>query len=266
MKQSILIIVYFFFSLAINAQNQIEICQNKTTHLIAKEKITYVQAGDPDKLIAEIVPEQPNMVRVKAVDNFEEESSLTVVSANRSYSLFVKYSDANKISYQLEDFIGQIAGNINIGPVPEYLLKELCGQILRDCTQKTIQTKSKKDGIIFRLRNLYLKQDLLFIELEITNTTNIVLDMEAIHWWIDDRKQVKATNVQEYQVEELYRHYNWERIPAKTTLREVVVLPKFIVPDKRILKIELLEKALGNTGRKLTLEVKNKAILKAKSF
>ena len=66
--------------------------------------------------------------------------------------------------------------------------------------------------------------------------------MEAIHWWIDDKKRVKATNVQEYEVEELYRHYKWERIPAKTTLREVVVLPKFLVPDKRILKIELLEK------------------------
>ncbi|QIA09125.1 DUF4138 domain-containing protein [Draconibacterium halophilum] len=266
MKQSLLIIVYFFFSLAINAQNQIEICQNKTTHLIAKEKITYVQVGDTDKLIAEVVPEQPNMIRVKAVDDFEGESSLTVVSANRSYSLFVKYSDTNNISYQLEDFIGQIAGNINIGPVPEYLLKELCGQILNDCKQKSIQTKNKKDGIIFRLRNLYLKQDLLFFELEITNTTNMVLDMEAIHWWIDDRKQVKATNVQEYQVEELYRHYKWEFIPAKTTLREIIVIPKFIIPDKRILKIELLEKALGNTGRKLTLEVKNKAILKANSF
>ena len=60
MKQSLLIIVYLFFSLAINAQNQIEICQNKTTHLIAKEKITYVQVGDPDKLIAEVVPEQTN--------------------------------------------------------------------------------------------------------------------------------------------------------------------------------------------------------------
>lgn len=266
MKQTIFIIAFFLFSLAVNAQNQIEICHNKTTHLIAEEKITYLQVGDPDKLIAEVVPEQPNMVRVKAVDDFEGESSLTVVSANRSYSLFVKYSDTNKISYKLEEFHGEKAGDLKIGPVPEYLLKELCSQILRDCTQKMIQTKSKKDGIIFRLRNLYLKQDLLFFELEITNTTNIVLDMEVIHWWIDDKKRVKATNVQEYQVEELYRHYKWERIPAKTTLREVVVLPKFIVPDKRILKIELLEKALGNTGRKLTLEVKNKAILRAHSF
>lgn len=263
MKQSILIIAFFLFSLAITAQNQIEICQNKATHLIAKEKITYVQVGDPDKLIAEVVPEQPNMVRIKALDEFNEESSLTVVSANRSYSLFVKYSDADRISYILEDFHWEKAGDMNIGPVPEYYLKELCSQILSKDIQKPVRAKSHKDGIIFRLRNIYLKQDLLFFELEISNTTNIALDVDDYHWWIGDKKRTKATNVQEYPVDKVYQHYNWESIPAKTTLREVVVLPKFMVPDKRILKIELLEKALGNTGRKLSLKVKNKEILKA---
>ena len=114
MKQTIFIIAFFLFSLAVNAQNQIEICQNKTTHLIAEEKITYLQVGDPDKLIAEVVPEQPNMLRVKAVDDFEGESSLTLVSANRSYSLFVKYSDGNKISYKLEDFHGEKAGILTL--------------------------------------------------------------------------------------------------------------------------------------------------------
>ena len=263
MKQIILVTVFFLCSLAIYAQNQIEVCQNKTTHLIAKEKITYVQVGDPDKLIAEVVPEQPNMVRVKALDEFNEESSLTVVSANRSYSLFVKYSDAERISYILEDFHWEKAGDIHIGPVPEYYLKELCSQILNKDIQRPVRAKSNRDGVIFRLRNIYLERGLLFFELEISNTTNIALDVDDYHWWIEDRKRAKATNVQEYPVERIYQHYNWESIPAKTTLREVFVLPKFMVPDKRILKIELLEKALGNTGRKLSLNVKNKEILKA---
>jgi len=266
MNRYILSLILIALTTVVSAQNQIEICQNKTTHLIAKEKITYVQVGDPGKLIAEVVPEQANMVRVKALDNYEGESSLTVVSANRSYSLFVKYSDADKISYNLEDFHWEKAGDINVGPVPEYLLKELCGQILNDDTQKPVRAVIRKDGIIFRLRNICLKQELLFFELEVTNTTNIALDVETYNWWIDDKKRVKATNVQEYPVEPLHQQYKWESIPGKTTLREVFVLPKFIVPDKRILKIELLEKALGNTGRKLTLEVKNRAILKAKSF
>jgi hypothetical protein len=38
------------------------------------------------------------------------------------------------------------------------------------------------------------------------------------------------------------------------------------IPDQRILKIELGEKALGNTGRKLSFSLKNKEIMKAKSL
>lgn len=266
MKKYILAFTILVLTLSGIAQNRIEICQNKATHLIAEEKVTYVQVGDPEKLIAEVVPGQPNMVRVKAINAFEGESSLTLVSANRSYSLFVRYSDASKISYRLEDFHGEKAGARNVGPLPEHLLKEFCSQILNDGKQRPVRSRTKKDGIIIRLRNLYLKQDLLFFELEVSNTTNITMDIEDMHWWIVDQKKAKATNVQEYPIPELFQYYNWESIPAKTTLREVVVLPKFIVPDKRILKIELLEKALGNTGRKLTLEVKNKSILKARAF
>ncbi len=44
---------------------------------------------------------------------------------------------------------------------------------------------------------------------------------------------------------------------------DTVVLPKLTIPDKRILRIEMLEKALGNTGRKLALEIQNKDILQA---
>ena len=62
------------------------------------------------------------------------------------------------------------------------------------------------------------------------------------------------------------QHYGVKYVPAGTTLREVFVLPKLTIPDKRVLRIEMLEKALGNTGRKLSLEIKNKDILRAKNL
>ena len=265
MKQAIVLSVFIFLSIAILAQNQIEVCLSKATHIIGKEKITYLQVGNHSKIIAEIVPEHPNMVRVKAVEKFEVESSLTMVSANKVYSLFVKYADTNKISYALEDFRGVQSGNVFSGDLPEYLLKELSSQILNR-NQKTVREKVKKDGLIFRLRNIYLKNDVLFLEMEITNTTNIAYDIQDFYWWIDDKKEFKATNVQEYQVQPIYQHYKLKSIPAKTTLREVFVIPKLTIPDKKILRIEVLEKALGNTGRKLNLDIKNKQILKAKTF
>ena len=267
MKQLIFILsVMFFFSTAVKGQNDIEVCENKATHIISSEKVTYLQVGDNNKIIAEIVPNHQNLVRVKAIDNFDGESSLTLVSADKVYSLFVKYADTNKLSWQLEDFYSLKNENLASGRIPEYLLRELSFQILSKNKKHIQKRKEKKDGIKFQLTNIYLKNDVLFFELEITNQTNLGYEIEGFHWWIDDKKQYKATNVQEYQVNPEYQHYNIEYIPAKTKLREVFVLPKLTIPDKRILKIEMLEKALGNTGRKLSLEVKNRDILEARKL
>lgn len=267
MKHRILFIAsIFLFSIAIKAQNQITVCETKTSHIISPEKISYVQVGDHSKIIAEVVPEHANLVRVKALEPFEDESSLTIVCANKVYSLFVKYADTDQISYQLEDFHSVKTGETGNKVLPEYMLRELSHQILAKNKRHVRKRKEKKDGIKFQLQNVYLKNDVLFFELEITNQTNLGYDVEGFHWWIDDKKQYKATNVQEYMIEPDYQHNKIKYIPAKTTLREVFVLPKLTIPDKRTLRIELLEKALGNTGRKLSLDVKNKDILEAQNF
>ncbi len=259
-------ILFLFFSMAIFAQNQISVCETKATHIICPEKVSYIQVGDHSRIVAEIVPEHLNLVRVKAVEPFEGESSLTIVSSDKVYSLFVKYADINEISYDLETFHWVKTGNSGSNILPEYLLKELSHQILSKGKKHIKKRKSKKDGIKFQLTNIYLKQDVLFFELQITNSTNMGYDVEGFHWWIDDKKQYKSTNVQEYQITPDYQHYNIKYIPAKTILREVFVLPKLTIPDKRILRIEMLEKALRNTGRKLTLEIQNRDILEARDF
>jgi len=46
----------------------------------------------------------------------------------------------------------------------------------------------------------------------------------------------------------------------------VFVLPKLTIPEKRVLRLEMLEQALGNTGRKLSLEIKNRDILHARKL
>ena len=228
--------------------------------------MSYLQAGDNSLIIAEVVPEHPNMIRIKAIEPFEGESSLTIVSSDKVYSLFVKYANTNKISYDLESFHSVKTGNSGSNILPEYLLKEYSHQILSKGKKHIKNLKEKKDGITFQLINIYLKQDVLFFELQITNSTNMGYNVEGFHWWIDDKKQYKSTNVQEYQITPEYHHYNIKYIPAKTTLREVFVLPKLTIPDKRILRIEMLEKALGNTGRKLTMEIQNRDIMKAGDF
>ena len=148
--------------------------------------------------------------------------------------------------------------------MPDYQLKDLSDRVLEKHKHQFRKRKTEKNGIQFGLNSISLKNDALFFELEITNKTSMAYDVESFKFWITDKRQAKATNVQEYQVQPDYQRYHIQRIPGKSTLREVFVFEKMTIPDQRILKIELGEKALGNTGRKLSFNLKNKDVLKAR--
>jgi conjugative transposon TraN protein len=263
--KTIFIIAILFTTITLRAQNCINVCKTKTAHLICPERVTYHQAGDNEMIIAEVVPEHPNIIRIKAQNEFEGSSSLTAICGGRVYSIIVEYADTEEIAWRLETFAAEKA-LYTAGAKPEdYLLRELSYQILGQYSSHAC-SKVKKNDVSFGLLNIYQKNDLFFFEVEITNNSGMGFDVENVHWWIGDKKQYKSTNLQEFQCYPVYQHYGVKYVPKKTTLREVFVFPKFTIPDQRVLKIELLEKAMENTGRKLTIEVKNKAILHACKF
>ncbi|RUT78958.1 DUF4138 domain-containing protein [Ancylomarina longa] len=255
-----------FISISLIGQNKISINENKVIHLISKKKITYLQVGNPDLVLAEVVSEHPNMARIKAVKAYEGESSIALVTGGKLYSISLIYGESKETSFQLNSFKAMKADLYQGSLMTQETLKKTCRYILSQKKKHIRKRKSQKDGILLSLQNIYLFDDALFFELEIENTTNMAYDVEGFKWWIDDQKRLKATNTQEYQIHPKFQYDELKRIPAQSKAREIFVLPKFTITDKRILRIELLEKALGNTGRKLSIELKNKHILRAKSL
>ncbi len=270
MKAFLIIFICALISVSVSAQNIpdtpniLKVSDTKTTHLVCPDKVVYVQAGDYDFVQAEIVPELSNMVRIKATKPFENQTSLTVVCADRIYSFELVYGNDAPITYPIKTFDSQNAMTFSGKLMPDQVLKDLCDQVLDKHNHEFRKRKAEKDGIKIRLNSIHLKNDALFFELQITNKTNLAYDVESFNFGNTDKRQVKATNVQEYQVQPDYQRYHIQRIPGKTTLREVFVFEKMTIPDQRILKIELGEKALDNTGRKLSFNLKNKDILKAR--
>jgi conjugative transposon TraN protein len=262
------LIIHFVLTVSLNltGQNKMSINENKVIHLISKEKITYLQVGNPDLILAEIIAQHSNLVRVKATGEFEKESSLSIVSDGKMYSIRLNYGKVQKNSFHLKDLKGVPADLYVGGLLREEDLKFCTRMILDKKSKGTNVRKCKSDGIHFSVRNIYLKNSALFFELEIRNKTDMDYDVEGFHWWITDKKRLKATNTQEYQIHPVYQYYGIQSVPAQSKIREVFVLPKFTITNQRILRIELREKALGNTGRKLSLDVKNKDIIKARSL
>lgn len=246
--------------------NNLKVSDTKTSHLVCPDKVSYVQAGDYSLVQAEVVPELSNLVRIKAAQPFDKPTSLTVVFADHIYSFELTYGNDAPITYPIESFESQQAMTFSCKIMPDYLLKDLCDQVLEKHQHQFHKRRAKKDGIEVRLNSISLKNDVLFFELQITNKTNMAYDVESFNFWITDKKKTKATNVQEYQVFPQYQQNKVQRIPGDVTVREVFVMEKMTIPDQRILRIELGEKALGNTGRKLSFNLKNKDILKARKL
>lgn len=261
------LIIIFISSLipfSVSAQNILIVSDSKTSHLVCPDKVEYVQAGDYSIIQAEVVPELSNLIRIKATQSFEKQTSLTVVCADRIYSFELQYGNEAPITYPIEIFESQKALTFSGKLMPDYLLKDLCDQVLNKHIVRYRKRKAVQDGIKIRLNSIHIKNDALFFELQISNKTNMAYDVESFNFWITDKRQTKATNVQEYQVLPDYQQNKVQRIPGETTVREVFVIEKMTIPDQRILKIELSEKALGNTGRKLSFSLKNKDIIKAR--
>ncbi len=266
MRNLLIITALVLIQMTAPAQNRITINEKKATHLVCPDRVSYLQVGDPSLVLAEVVPELPNLVRLKAAEPFDGESSLTVVCQGRIYTLILENGPSDQITYQLDSFTSEKAGGPSSVLMPDYVLKELSEQILLKRKSLVRGVKQKQDGIKLQLKTITQKNGFLFFEVRITNKTNLAYRVESFHWWIDDKRQFKATNTQEYQVEPSYRHHEIKIIPGYTTVREVFVLPNLVLPDKRVLRLEMVEKAMGNTGRRLSLEIKNKDILKAKEL
>lgn len=80
--------------------------------------------------------------------------------------------------------------------------------------------------------------------------------------FIKDKKQSKRTASQEVQQKPVYKHGDASVINGNSTVDIVFVVPKFTIPDAKLLHIEVME---HNGGRHLTLKIKNKLVVKART-
>jgi len=263
MKRLLIISLFSIFVLTSSAQNILQLSDKKSVHVVCPDKVLYVQSGDDSSIEAEILPELSNIVRVKALHPFEGQTSVTVVCAGRIYSVAAQFGNCDVLTYHLESLPSEKAFPFSGKLLPDESLKGISDLVLFRKGNHTVYRSARKNGILMEVNDICIKGDALFLVIQVTNCTNMAFDVEAFNFWIADKRQQKATNVQEYQLTPEYTRFDLKRVPSQESASEVFVIEKLTIPDKRILRIEMIEKSTGNTGRKLTLELKNRDLRKA---
>ena len=245
MKQ-ILFILISVMNAAI-AQQPLSISTDKTTSLIFPFPIKYVDRGTRDILV-QPVKEDERILLVKAASKQFAETNLSVVTGDGNvYEFTVNYTPQPTVLV------------LHLPPNKKATISAYANAILNNPPRRI--SKVEHGAVITKLSGIYIKDDVIYYQLEIHNHSPLDFDIELLKFFITDKKRSKRSSVQENELVPLYVAGNRSKVKAYNFSVIVVALDKFTIPDAKFLRIQLMEK---NGGRHFNLKVYNQQILKAR--
>lgn len=252
----------------------LEVTYDKTVHILFPAPVKYVDLGSPN-LIAGKADGAENVIRVKAtVKNFQSETNMSVITEDGNFYTFnVKYTDEPLLlNVEMCDFIHDGESVNRPNNAQEIYLKELGSEspMLVRLIMKSIHKNDKREikhigskrfGIQYLLKGIYVHNDLLYFHTQVKNASNVPFDVDYISFKIVDKKVAKRTAIQEQVVFPL-RAYNYvTRVAGKKNECTVFTMEKFTIPDDKCLVVELNEK---NGGRHQSFTIENEDLVRAK--
>ena len=252
----------------------LEVTFNKTVHIIFPAPIRYVDLGSADLLAAKADGTE-NVLRVKAaLRDFSRESNLAVITEDGAYYTFnVKYADEpRKLSVEMVDFLhnGEAVNRPNnaleiymneLGQESPLLVKLIMQSIYKNDRREIKHIGSKRFGIQHTLKGIYTHNGLLYFHLQLKNSSHVPFNVDYITFKIVDKKVAKRTAIQEQVIWPLRAHNNLTVIGGNSTERMVFTLPKFTIPDDKMLVVEMNEQ---EGGRHQSFTVDNADLVRAR--
>lgn len=248
MKRIVCLICSCCVLVSVTAQiSSLAIATDKTTSLIFPFPIRHVDRGTKDILVQQ-VKEADNILLVKAASPKFSETNLSVVTGDGGvYTFCVNYN-------------GQPSTWIYYLPaLSRTTVASYANGILDN--HKTLKgVKDKSWEMKFELRGIYIKDDVLYYQLQFCNGSPIDYDIELLKFYIRDKKKGRRTAIQENEMVPVHVSGNARTIKAHDFSIIVVALDKFTIPDNKYLAVQVLER---NGGRHLKLRIQNKHLVKA---
>jgi conjugative transposon TraN protein len=227
----------------------------KTTTIVFPFAIKSVDKGSQDILVQKAKGLE-NILQIKAAQKGFLQTNLTVVTSDRKlYSFVVSYDEASpllNLSLNKTKSDGQEIyfsdESINDKEVQEYSKLAFYNK------KKLRGEKESQYDIDLCLNGIFIRDAVLYYRIKVANNSKINYDIDQLRFFIRDTKKVKRTASQEIEIPPIYILNNTVKIDGDTENTFVFALPKFTIPDKKYLAIQLMEK---NGGRHVELHVKN---------
>ena len=122
--------------------------------------------------------------------------------------------------------------------------------------------KTKRLGMVMRLNNIYSVGEYFFIDFSVENKTNLRFDVDELRFKLSDKKQAKATVVQDVELTPVFLLDETRML--RHGYRQVVVLKKMTFPNDKVLTITLSEEQIS--GRHISMSIDYEDVLAADTF
>ncbi len=235
---------------------------NKTTNLVFPYAIKSADRGSKDVLVQKATGVE-NILQIKAAKRSFDETNITVITADgRLYSYILNYADNPSVLNISFKNTGEDQKYAFFSPAqPNEAEVQANAENVVKANRNIKGVKDKKFGIKLHLDAIYLHDEVMYYRIIIQNHSNINYDIEQLRFFIRDQKKSKRTASQELEVYPLYIDSDTSVVKGQSEHVFVFAVPKFTIPDKKYLTIQLMEK---NGGRHLELKIHNKTVVKAR--
>lgn len=253
---------------------RIEVGFTKTVHIIFPSGVTYIDIGSMD-IIAGKADGAENVVRVKAaVKDFTTETNLTIITEDGGFYTFdASYAENPTVStVEIEAPATPAAaaepaeGRVllqEVGREKPATVKRILADIYRLNRVDTKGIRTKRYGIEVEVLGIYIHNDVIYVHTVIANATNISFEVDYRRFNIEDKKIAKRTAQQRTPLVVLRVCNDPAVVRGHQRQRSVFALPKFTIPDDKVLVLEIVER---NGARHQSIEITNKDILQARAI
>ena len=247
-----------------NEMEQLTVNEQVTTVITASEPIRLVDIST-DKVVGDKPIE--NVIRLKPKEGGHEDGAVlaivTVVTERYRSQYALIYTTRLEEAVTDKEVLPDERYAFH-NPVVSMSTDEMVhfARLIWSSPAKYRSTKTNKHHMTMRLNNVYTVGEYFFIDFSVENRTNLRFDIDELRFKLADKKQQKATNVQELALEPVLLLDK-----SKSFLhgyRNVVVLKKMTFPNDKVLTIELSEQQIS--GRTISMTIDYEDVLSADSF
>lgn len=242
------------------AARHLQITYSKTSSIVFPFAIRGVDRGSRDILLQKASGVE-NVLQLKAARKNFPETSLTVITADGAlYSFYVNYAVEPKVLNL--SFAEQPEKGVTFSDAEaDEAQVRFDSQLIAAEKKANIQKRDTRFGMNLQLSGLYIREKVIYCRLLIENNTFIDYDIDQLRFFIRDQKKARRTASQELEIKPLFVENKIDVLSGQSSQVIVFALPKFTIPDKKYLAIQMME---AGGGRHPSLKVRNRKLIRAR--